>query len=94
MNTPTRVVNLKTSEYDVYIGRGSRYGNPFRIGIDGTRKEVIAKYKQWIETQPDLLDSLHELEGKRLGCFCSPQACHGDVLVELINLRKFLIWEQ
>ena len=73
--------------YDVYIGRPSKWGNPFRIGVDGSRQEVIAKYKSWIERQPALLSSLNELEGKRLGCFCRPLACHGDVLAALVNAK-------
>ena len=78
------VVNERTEEFDVYIGRGSKWGNPFKIGPDGNRIEVIDKYKQWIKTKPNLLKCLPELDGKRLGCFCKPQSCHGDVLAELL----------
>jgi len=81
----TVVVNLRNDLCDIYIGRPSSWGNPFLIGRDGTRMEVIAKYRAWIRTQPTLLYALHELRGKRLGCYCAPQACHGDVLVELIG---------
>lgn len=83
----TKVVNKYKESYDTYIGRGSKWGNPFVIGTDGNREQVIAKYKQWI-TQGNgkhLLNDLHELYGKTLGCFCKPQACHGDVLIELLN---------
>jgi hypothetical protein len=80
-----RVVHCKKEKYDVYIGRPSKWGNPFTIGKDGTREEVIEKYETWIQTQPDLLSSLHELKGKTLACWCAPQACHGDVLVKLAN---------
>ena len=80
-----KVVHCRRSKHDTYIGRPSKWGNPFEIGKDGTRDEVIAKYRAWIMTQDKLLDSLHELVGKTLGCWCSPQACHGDVLVELAN---------
>ncbi len=81
----TRVVNLRKEKYDVYIGRPSKWGNPFVIGKDGDREEVIRKYKEWIKNQPELIFSLDELKGKRLGCFCSPKSCHGDILVELIE---------
>ena len=81
----TCVVNKYRDSYDVYIGRNSKWGNPFKIGIDGTREDVIEQYRDWIQTQPHLLNSLEELRGKTLGCFCSPQACHGDILVELLN---------
>lgn len=80
---PRRVVHCKRDPHDVYIGRPSKWGNPFEIGKDGSREEVIWKYQNWIRTQPQLLADLHELTGKVLGCWCSPQACHGDVLVKL-----------
>ena len=81
----TRVVHCRKSKYDVYIGRPSKWGNPFEIGKDGTRKNVIKKYEQWILTQPQILNALHELRGKVLGCWCKPKPCHGDVLIKLIN---------
>jgi len=81
----TSVVNLRREDYDLYIGRGSRWGNPFRIGRDGTRNEVIEKYAEWIRSQPILLANLEELRGKRLGCYCKPQQCHGDVLIALLE---------
>lgn len=81
----TTVVNKRHGGYDVYIGRGSKWGNPFVIGKDGNRATVIRKYREWIMAQPQLLNSLHELKGKRLGCFCAPKACHGDVLKELAD---------
>jgi len=77
------VVNSAKHPYDIYIGRPSKWGNPFVIGRDGTREQVIAKYRDWIKTKPKLLASLRELAGKRLGCHCKPKSCHGDVLVEL-----------
>ena len=90
----TKVVHCKKDKFDIYIGRGSPFGNPFRIGIDGNRDEVIAKYRQWILTQPHLLERLSELKDKVLGCYCSPLPCHGDVLVELIEARNKKIWEE
>lgn len=70
----------------VYIGRGGPFGNPFVIGRDGNRAEVIAKYRQMIERDPALKDRvIRELNGKDLVCWCAPQACHGDVLLEIAN---------
>jgi hypothetical protein len=89
----TRVVNRRYQEYDVYIGRGSKWGNPY-THIKGktkaeflvsNREESIEKYEEWIRQQPELLKDLHELKGKRLGCYCRPHKCHGDILVELIE---------
>lgn len=81
------VVNVSSGDYDVYVGRrgNGKWGNPFHIGPDGNRADVIAKYRDWIQTQPQLLAALPELVGKRLACHCHPQACHGDVLAELAN---------
>lgn len=84
----TTVVHCKKEQYDVYIGRESIWGNPFVLEIDGTRSEVIEKYRTWILSRPELLLQLNTLDGKVLGCWCKPQACHGDVLVELINERR------
>ena len=81
----TCIVHCKKEQYDIYIGRPSKWGNPFQIGKDGTRDEVIEKFKNWILTQPNLLKDLHEIKGKTLGCWCKPKSCHGDVLVELIE---------
>jgi hypothetical protein len=83
----TKVVHCKKETYDVYIGRPSKWGNPFTVGKDGTRKEVIAKYRMWILTQSELLRDLEGLRGKRLG-WCSPKAGHGDVLVDLLYNGK------
>ncbi len=80
-----KVVNLRKEKYDVYIGRGSKWGNRFVIGMDGNREEVIRKYRRWIMKNDCLLFCLEELKGKVLGCFCKPLACHGDVLVELVE---------
>ena len=81
----TRIVHCKKESYDIYIGRPSKWGNPFQIGKDGTQEEVIEKFRNWIITQPNLLKDLHELKGKTLGCWCKPKKCHGDILVELIE---------
>jgi hypothetical protein len=82
-----KVVHCKREKYDVYIGRPSKWGNPFTIGNDGTREEVIKKYREYILSKKSLLLCLPELKGKILGCWCSPKPCHGDVLIELIKER-------
>lgn len=81
----TFVVHCKKSSFDVYIGRPSIFGNPFVIGKDGDRAEVVRKYREWVLTQPEILGRIQELKGKVLACWCSPEACHGDVLAELAN---------
>ena len=84
----TEVVNCKHDKYDVYCGRPSIWGNPYQMGGDGNREEVIAKYKVYIASQSDLLSKLGQLRGKRLGCFCRPNECHCCILLDLIE-EKF-----
>ena len=91
-----KVVHCKKEPYDIYIGRPSKWGNPFSHIQDGktiakyivsSREEAIESYRLWI-TEGDgkyLLNDLHELKGKTLGCWCKPKSCHGDILCELIN---------
>lgn len=88
------VMNCKFDDYDVYVGRNrcprtnkvGVWGNPFEIGRDGNRTEVIKKFKEWIEGQPELMEKARqELRNKRLGCWCAPAACHGEVLWEIAN---------
>lgn len=86
----TVVVHIgRPGQQFVYIGRPGPWGNPFKIGPDGTREEVVAKYRVWllsyIQNNPHFYHGLRELRGKRLGCFCKPKACHGDVIVELLE---------
>ncbi len=104
-----RVVNVKTLPIDwqadpvyIYIGRahhgkrlaGSPLGNPFVIGRDGTRDQVIAKYRDWITGQPHLLQMIPYLaeHAEALVCWCAPEACHGDVLVEYIERYRRGEW--
>ena len=78
-------MHCKKARYDVYIGRGSKWGNPFRIGVHGDREGVIRKYENYLLKSPELMRALPELAGKVLGCWCKPRACHGDVLVKYIR---------
>lgn len=89
----TRVVHYNKEPYDVYIGRPSIFGNPFSH-LDGTlarfkvgsREEAISKYREWLMSQPLLVDRVkRELKGKVLGCWCKPKSCHGDVLAEVAD---------
>jgi hypothetical protein len=80
-----RVVHCKKAAYDVYVGRPSKWGNPFREGIDGTREEVIAKYRKYVMGNQQLLWDLPELRDKVLGCWCAPKPCHAEVLAELAD---------
>lgn len=95
----TRVVNRYKEPFDVYIGRGSKWGNPYSH-LDNTKaehrvatvEEAIEGYRRHLLRQIATLQittqELLELEGKTLGCFCKPKPCHGDVIVEMIEWVK------
>ena len=95
-----RVVNLRHEDLGdaVYVGRvsprrglaGSAFANPYKIGQDGTRAEVIQKYLSWLLGRQELLLRLPDLRGRRLACWCSPEPCHADVLVELVDADEVL----
>jgi hypothetical protein len=80
-----RQVGRQPAANRIYVGRPSKWGNPFVIGRDGTRVQVIAQYRAWIVRQPSLMAVLHELRGKHLVCWCAPERCHAEVLIELAN---------
>jgi hypothetical protein len=79
------VVHCKRKKFDVYVGRPSKWGNPFPMKSESERASVIEKYRHWIMRQPELLNALPELRGKVLACWCAPRACHADILAELAN---------
>jgi len=78
----------------VYIGRNmsfyvpganaSKWANPFAVKKYG-RDNCLSLYKDYILKNTELLNQIHELEGKELGCWCHPDRCHGDILVEILN---------
>lgn len=75
----------------VYVGRPSKWGNPYTIGVDGTREEVIKLYRAWInlpEQSQLRADARSELRGKDLVCWCAPAACHADILLSAVNKKK------
>jgi Domain of unknown function (DUF4326) len=80
-----REVGKTSTANRVYVGRPSKWGNPFALGREGSRSEVISKYRCWVVTQADLMNALIELRGKDLICWCAPLACHAEVLRDLSN---------
>jgi hypothetical protein len=84
---------LSADPKHVYIGRSnphvagasqSKWNNPFKVDRLG-RAGCIAEFAKYVVTRPDLMGALHELDGCVLGCWCKPEACHGDVLVRLVS---------
>lgn len=96
----TKVVNKYKDKFDVYIGRGTIFGNPYtHRQIETTkaeyqvhtRDEAVAKYKEYflrrIEHDPEFYNAVMKLKDKVLGCFCKPQSCHGDIIAAYLDFR-------
>lgn len=81
-----KVVNKRQalSRSALYVGRPTKWGNPFVIGRDGTRAEVIAKYEANLSPELRAM-AREELRGWDLACWCAPLACHADVLLRIAN---------
>jgi hypothetical protein len=80
-----RVVHCKRERHHAYIGRPSRWGNPFVVGKHGARGHCIALFENWLRENDPLFVALDELRGLVLGCWCSPRPCHGESLCALAN---------
>lgn len=85
------VVNLRNEKYDIYIGRGSKWGNPYShkegtkaLYVVSSREEAIEKFEEYL-FDSGLIKSINELKYKKLGCFCKPEKCHGDILKKYVN---------
>ena len=82
----TTVVNKRAVVFDIDICRPSSWGNPFRIGVHGTREQVIDKFRLWVLQQPALIELAQaHLKDRVLGCVCKPLPCHGDVWAEILD---------
>jgi hypothetical protein len=84
----TTIVNIRTQKCDEYCGRPSTFGNPYEIGRDGTRNEVVEKFRDYFYKKlqdPTFRAKVLQLKGKRLGCWCSPRKCHLEIIVEYIE---------
>lgn len=81
------VGHCRKHPYDVYIGRPSEWGNPYKIGVDGNRDECCDRYEDAIRGSQNLVSRIKsELKGKRLGCWCGEdERCHGDILAKIAN---------
>ncbi len=79
-----KVVHCKKEKYTVYIGRPSLLGNPFVIGKDGEREEVIEKFETHARNSPEIMSEIKKLkEDDVLGCWCFPKFCHGDIIIKI-----------
>ena len=96
----TTIVNIKNSQYNIYIGRAGNgydgyFGNPFIIGKDGDRQNVVRLYRDYfykrLRNDPSFAVRIEALKGKILGCFCKPDICHGDVIIDYLDNRQKII---
>ena len=79
----------------VYIGRGSKWGNPFEIGKDGPREYVIDSYcLHYLPRKASLIEALPELNGKVLECYCVPERCHGEVFIETLKQEAWQLLDE
>jgi hypothetical protein len=94
----TVVVNIHKEPFDVYIGRRGRgqdgyFGNPFRIGHGISREDAVERFEKYfadrIEKDSEFRRRILALKGKRLGCFCKPKACHGDVIADWLDKMRW-----
>lgn len=70
----------------IYVGRPSKWGNPFVLNDESYREEVLAQYEEWLMSKPELIAEVkRELKGKHLLCWCAPRMCHADVLLRVAN---------
>jgi len=88
----TTLINMHSEELPpdaVRIDRQTIFGNPFRIGRDGSREEVIAKYVDYfyarIENDKVFRKAVLGLRNKVLACWCAPQPCHGEVIIDWLD---------
>jgi len=92
-----RLVNIKSlpgAPHDLYIGRAnealglpeSKWHNPFVLRHERDRDAILAQYRDYVLGSPELIAALPELSAKRLGCYCYPKRCHGNVLIDIYNL--------
>ena len=91
VNCAAAVAEAKKAGRFVNVMRPSKWGNPFMIGPDGTRTEVLKKYREYVLTTPALIAALPELRGMMLGCACLPLPCHVEILIELANAKPFSV---
>ena len=100
-NMPERIQRKRSKGWKmppntVYVGRGSKFGNPFKITEDRDAREVVSAFEIWLtvdgvhagipEKKVAILDNIEKLKGKNLACWCKIGApCHADVLLKLVN---------
>lgn len=88
------VVHCKKEPYDIYIGRPSKWQNPFHLldPKDEIQRGIcLTRFTEWVLKQENLIKDLPEIKNKTLGCWCAPRLCHGDILYCLANKEDILL---
>ena len=88
-----KIINLrgrrKLPANAVRIDRKTNWGNPFKIGLDGDRRDVLMSYTEYLiwllESHKKGIADLAGLDRKTLACWCAPLACHGNILAEAVK---------
>jgi hypothetical protein len=63
--------------------QGSIFANPFKANAANGVSGAVNNYREWLLQQPHILNQLGSLRDQTLGCWCYPNQCHGDVLIDL-----------
>lgn len=78
----------------IYVGRPTKWGNPYPIGREFTRKQTVELYYHWLtKNEKSPIKDIEELRGKDLVCWCSPKPCHADILLQMANFDENL-WKE
>jgi len=81
----------------VYVGRPTRWGNPFRVREAGSHAEAVRRYEAYFRERlkhPKFREALEALYGRlrrtgtlTLSCHCAPRPCHGEVIARWLAER-------
>lgn len=81
-----KLVRHVSQPHDIYVGRPSQWGNPYKIDSETDRSTAIRLYRLHLMSDPQMMDAARmQLRGKTLGCHCAPLPCHADILAEVAN---------
>ena len=81
-----RTADSPAWDHAVYVGRPTKWGNPYEVGKDGDLDHVLMRYEQYLVKHPELVEAAkRELKGRNLVCWCSPKKCHATTLLRIAN---------
>lgn len=98
-----RVVHIRKFKSSEYVGRPSPLGNPYKLHVGESRGSTLERYEKWlrgkiISRDPVVINELkrlreiHKIRGELyLGCYCSPEACHGDIIKKYLERPLYIL---